>query len=363
MKKNCMNGTCPHWYVLRKALFAMKLTALIFLITSLSLMAGESYSQETRISLNMKNVQIKDVLLKIENSSEFFFIYNNQLIDVDRNVSINVNNEKITDVLHDVFQDQQVEFQLTDRKIVIVPVSLSGQQSQTKVSGKVTDPSGVSLPGVSVVVKGTTTGVITDLDGKYTLLKVPENATLQFSFVGMKSKEVKVGTQSSINVILEEESIGLDEVVAIGYGTQSKRFVTGSISSVDMSVEGKGLPNTNVAQSLSSIPGIQFKSDGRPGQDGSLLIRGQNSLSGDNSPLIVLDGIIFSGTLSDINPQDIETIDVLKDASSATVYGSRAANGVMLIRSKKGTTEKPSFRVNLFNGVSTPGHAKNVVNC
>ncbi len=356
MKKNSMNGICLHWYVLRKALFAMKLTALIFLITSLSLMAGESYSQETRISLNMKNVQIKDVLLKIENSSEFFFIYNNQLIDVDRNVSINVNNEKITDVLHDVFQDQQVEFQLTDRKIVIVPVSSSGQQSQIKVSGKVTDSTGASLPGVSVVVKGTTTGVITDLDGKYTLLKVPENATLQFSFVGMKSKEVKVGTQSSINVILEEESIGLDEVVAIGYGTQSKRFVTGSISSVDMSVEGKGLPNTNVAQSLSSIPGIQFKSDGRPGQDGSLLIRGQNSLSGDNSPLIVLDGIIFSGTLSDINPQDIETIDVLKDASSATVYGSRAANGVMLIRSKKGTTEKPSFRVNLFNGVSTPGH-------
>ena len=236
-------------------------------------------------------------------------------------------------------------------------VTVNVQNDDLKnITGHVTDVQGETIIGANVIIDGTSIGTLTDIDGNYTLTDVPSNAILVFSYVGMKSQKLPVKGKNVIDVRLEEDAIGLDEVVAVGYGTQSKRFVSGSISSVKLSEVGKDLPNTNVAQSLSSVPGILFIGDGRPGQDGSLLIRGQNSLSGGNSPLIVLDGSIFSGTLSDINPQDIESIDILKDASSATVYGSKAANGVILIQTKKGTTEKPIIRVNFFTSFSNPAN-------
>ena len=335
MKKNSMNGICLHWYVLRKALFAMKLTTLIFLISTLSLMAGESYSQDTRISLNMKNVQIKDVLLKIENSSEFFFIYNNQLIDVDRNVSITVNNEKISDVLRNVFQDQQVEFQLTDRKIVIVPTEMANQQSQTKVSGKVTDTTGAPLPGVSIVIKGTSTGTITDANGNYSLSNVPSNATLQYSFVGMKMQEIAVGSNLTINVTLAEESIGIEEVVAIGYGTQRKSDVTSSVSTVKSSEFLKG--NVKDAGQLiqGKVAGLTITSNsGDPLANTQISLRGNTTLFGtSSSPLVLVDGV--PGDFNSVAPEDIESIDVLKDGSAAAIYGTRGTNGVILITTKR----------------------------
>ena len=353
MKKNSTNGIDRYWYVLRKALFAMKLTTFIFLISTLSLLAGQSYSQETRISLNMKNVQIKDVLLKIENSSEFFFIYNNQLIDVDRNVSINVSNEKISDVLHDVFQDQQVDFQLTDRKIVIVPISTSERQAQSKVTGRVTDSSKGSLPGVSVVIKGTTNGTITDFDGNYSLNNVPANATLQFSFVGMKMQEVVVGSQSNINVSLIEESIGIEEVVAVGYGSQSKTRTATAISNIKTE-KIKGLPVTNASQALvGQIAGVRLQQmSGEPGAAPVIRIRGNGSLTSSNSPLYVIDGFPTddASLFNSINPNDIASIDVLKDAASAAIYGSRAGNGVILVTTKKGEYGKARFTANLTTG-------------
>jgi len=335
MKKNSINGIDLHWYVLRKALFVMKLTTLIFLITSLSLMAGESYSQETRISLNMKNVQIKDVLLKIENSSEFFFIYNNQLIDVDRNVSISVNNEKISDVLSNIFQDQQVEFQLTDRKIVIVPTEMSNQQSQTKVSGKVTDSTGSPIPGVTVLVKGTTNGVLTDLDGKYSLSNIPEGAFMQFSFVGMKTQVIAVSNKTSINVVMEEETIGIEEVVAIGYGTQRKADVTSSVATVKSSEFLKG--NVKDAGQLiqGKVAGLTIVSpSGDPSGSSQIVLRGNTTLVGASiSPLVLVDGI--PGDLKTVAPQDIESMDVLKDGSAAAIYGTRGTNGVILITTRR----------------------------
>lgn len=335
MKKNSTNGICLHWHVLRKAFIVMKLTALIFLITTLSLMAGESYSQETRISLNMKNVQIKDVLLKIENSSEFFFIYNNQLIDVDRNVSINVNNEKISTVLHDVFQDQQVEFQLTDRKIVIVPVSSFGQQSQIKVSGKVTDSTGAPLPGVTVVVKGTTNGTITDANGNYSIPNVPENATLQFSFVGMKTQEVAVGNKTGINVVMEDETIGIEEVVAIGYGTQKKADVTSSVASVKPESFNKGAVKDLGQLVAGKVAGlIVTNPSGDPTSTTQIQLRGINTFGGANAnPLILIDGI--PGSLTTVPPEDVESVEVLKDGSAAAIYGTRGTNGVILITTKQ----------------------------
>lgn len=229
-------------------------------------------------------------------------------------------------------------------------------QVGVKVSGQVTDSNGELLIGVNVIEIGTTNGTVTDFNGNYSIELTTQNPVLNFTYVGFLSREVSVGSSRVINIILEEDIETLDELVVVGYGTQSKRFVTGAISSVNITDENKNLPNTNISQIIGNIPGVQFKGDGRPGQGGSLLIRGQNSLSANNDPLIVLDGVIFSGSLSDINPQDIEKVDILKDASSATVYGSRAANGVILITSKKGLTEKPTIRINTFYGISNPSY-------
>jgi TonB-linked SusC/RagA family outer membrane protein len=230
------------------------------------------------------------------------------------------------------------------------------QQQSISVSGKVTDnQTGEAMLGVTVVVKGTTIGVLTDASGKYKLSVNDKNATLVFSFIGYGTQEIQIVGKTTVDVVLISELKGLDEVVVVGYGTQSRYAVTGSIASVDMA-KVASLPNTNVVQALTGIPGVQFSNTGRPGQTGTILIRGQNSLSGSNDPLVVLDGIAFSGSFSDINPNDIESMEVLKDASSAAIYGSRAANGVILITSKRGTTEKPTISFNTFYGLSYVGN-------
>lgn len=229
--------------------------------------------------------------------------------------------------------------------------TLSGQNQLFKVTGKVTDAEGSPIPGVSILLKGTMLGTISNLDGVYTLSDVPDNSVLVFSFVGMLTQEVHFSGQTTIDLTMEEDRIKLDELVVVGYGTQSKRFVAGSIASVDMEEKKTLTPMTNVSQALKDIAGVQFIDNGRPGQDGKLLIRGQNSLGTKTDPLIVIDGIIFEGSLSDINPQDIESMDVLKDAASTAIYGSKAANGVIMISSKKGTRSKPEIRVNATQSI------------
>ena len=219
------------------------------------------------------------------------------------------------------------------------------------VKGLVQDEKGITMPGVNVTLKGTSTGVVTDVNGKYSI-SISGNEMLIFSFLGYESQEIAVQKRTVINVVLLPTSKELGEVVVVGYGTQSKHNITGSITQVDVA-KIANLPNTNIGQALRGIvAGVQVTENGRPGQSGTILIRGPRSLSASNDPLIVLDGIIFSGSLTDINPNDIQSLAVLKDASSAAIYGSRAANGVILVTSKIGTTEKPNIRFNAFNGVS-----------
>lgn len=225
--------------------------------------------------------------------------------------------------------------------------------AQRMVTGKVTSEDGAAgLPGVNVTLRSGNVGAMTDFDGNYSIEVPSDQAVLVFSYIGFATKEIVVGDNATVDVTLVEDISKLDEVVVVGYGTQSKRNITGAISSVNMEDANKNLPNVSVTQSLTGVAGVQFIGDGRPGQSGSILIRGQNSLSGDNNPLVVLDGIIFNGSLNDINPNDIETIDILKDASSAAIYGSRAANGVILVTSKQGSTAKPSVSLNMFSGLS-----------
>ncbi|HKJ42698.1 MAG TPA: SusC/RagA family TonB-linked outer membrane protein, partial [Sunxiuqinia sp.] len=208
------------------------------------------------------------------------------------------------------------------------------QTDNITVKGKVTDANGEALPGVTVVVKGTTSGTITDVDGNYQLDNVPENAVLTFSFVGMESQEIPAD-RPVIDVQLKATSIGLGEVVAIGYGTQRKVDLTGSVAVVNTD-EMKKVSKSNISTMLEGkVAGVQITSDGQPGADPIVRIRGIGSF-GSTAPLYVIDGVPMGTTIRDFSPNDIETLQVLKDASAAAIYGSRAANGVVIITTKQG---------------------------
>jgi TonB-linked SusC/RagA family outer membrane protein len=232
-------------------------------------------------------------------------------------------------------------------------MEMAQQQGKT-ITGKVTDQAGAALPGVSVIVKGTTTGVITESNGNYSLSNVPENSTLQFSFVGMKTTEVAVGGKKSISVVLEEETIGIEEIVAIGYGVQKKTTIVGSVSTMK-GTEVAATPVANISQSIAGkMAGVSMRPNGgQPGQDSpDIHIRGI-ATTGNNAPLIVVDGIIRSN-ISQIDPNSIESISVLKDASAVAPYGLGGANGVILITTKKGKLGAPTLTLDSYYGVQQP---------
>lgn len=230
----------------------------------------------------------------------------------------------------------------------------SGQQQGLKVKGKVTDATRASLPGVAVIVKGTTIGSITDIDGNYAISGIPQNATLQFMFVGMKTTEVVVGSKTTIDISLEDETIGIEEVVAIGYGTARKRDVTGAVGSVKAEAIVRSNP-VQPAQALQGqLAGVNVnKINSRPGSDYTIDIRGVHSISFSSEPLVVIDGVM-GGKLNTLNPSDIETMDVLKDASSAAIYGARGANGVIIITTKKGAQGKTKVTYEGYVGMKVP---------
>lgn len=223
------------------------------------------------------------------------------------------------------------------------------------IKGKVTDGEGVPIPGASVIIEGTTTGSITNIDGVFTLGLRSTSDVLVFSFIGMKTQKVTVGNNKELSIVLESDMVGLEEVVAIGYGTTKRKDVTGSVSSIKLEDSPMAsLPNVNPLQILQgSTSGVNIGAVTSAGGAPSLIVRGQNSITGGNSPLIVLDGIIFSGSWNEINPEDISTIDVLKDASAAAIYGSRSANGVIIITTKRGKSEKPVISFNTYYGVQS----------
>lgn len=231
------------------------------------------------------------------------------------------------------------------------PIVLYAQS--VTISGTVTDAeSQQPLPGVSVLEKDSQRGTMTDENGRFEIELSQADVYLVFSSIGYATKEVHPGQETSLAVQLEPDLQSLDQVVVVGYGTQTKRYVTGSVTSVETE-ELEMQPNTNIAQALrGDVAGVQFLDNGRPGQNGSILIRGTRSITAGNEPLIVLDGAFYNGALADINPNDIASLEVLKDASAAAIYGSRAANGVILITSKKGVSEKPTIRFNAYYGVS-----------
>lgn len=247
---------------------------------------------------------------------------------------------------------------LLDLKIIILALMLGASGAlngawlqQMNVTGTVTDKStGDAMPGVNVIVKGTVLGALTGPDGKYSLAVSDPNAVLIFSFIGYNTIEQPVSGRTVVNIALESATTALDEVIVTGYGTQKKSDLTGSVVRVSMD-EKATLANLNLSQALSgATAGVNVQGSGLAGGDPSLSIRGQTSLSASDAPLIVLDGVIYNGSISNINVSDIESVDILKDASAAAVYGSRSANGVMLITTKKGKSEKPLISFNMYYG-------------
>ncbi|MCX6222883.1 MAG: TonB-dependent receptor [Bacteroidia bacterium] len=348
----------------------MKLTVVLFFLAVSQMMASEAYSQVTKVSLHMKDATVKEVLNKIEENSEFVFLYNSRLVNVDRKVSIDYENQKIAEILNDLFRETDVVFTVVDRQIVLTKVAdqssfvALNSQKQKTISGKITDEFGASLPGVTVVVKGTANGTITDANGNYSLSNIPDNATLIFSFVGMRSQEIAVGTKTTVNVTLAEDAIGIDEVVAIGYGTMKKSDLTGSISRVTQS-ELKNRSNNNVMQSVAGkVAGVQIlQTDGTAGYAPTARIRGAASITSGTTPLYVVDGIPIEGAnLNILNPGDIESMEILKDASSSAIYGSRGSNGVVIITTKSGKSGKTDVEINFEKGFSKIGHTIDMMN-
>jgi TonB-linked SusC/RagA family outer membrane protein len=328
----------------------MRLTVVICIIALSQSFAGAGYSQSTRISLQEKNATLRVILEKIENQSDFYFMYNGNIVDVNQKVSVKADKVLVTELLDQVLQGTGITYRIDNRQIALTAASESGQVNQVQqiktVNGKVTDSNGAPLPGVTVAIKGTTQGTITDVNGNYFFTNVPGNAILVFSFVGMKTQEISVSGKTNMNVILEEETIGIEEVVAVGYGTQKRESLTGAISIV----KDKDLikaSNNDITNSLTGrAPGIRIvQMSSEPGKfDSQIDIRGfsytdpNDNIAGNQTggPLFIVDGVQRDKAGFDrLDPNEIESISVLKDASAA-IYGVKAANGVILVTTKKG---------------------------
>jgi TonB-dependent SusC/RagA subfamily outer membrane receptor len=342
---------------LLKFIRIMKITLIILLSATFSLFAKGSYSQSERISLDMNRSTLESVLKSIEGSSRFYFLYNNELIDSERLVSINVRDRKISDVLDQLFEGTDIVYQVIDHQIVLTTKSekatnmVKSQVAAKKmIRGKILDAQGAPLPGATVSIAGTTRGTITDASGDYTL-EAEEGETIRFSFIGFKEQEFKVGSKTAIDVILQEDVTTLDEAVVVGMGTQRKASVIGSISTISMN--DLKIPSRSLTNALSGrmSGAVIVQRSGEPGNDdASFWIRGISTFGSNRTPLILVDGVERS--MTDLSVEEIESISILKDASATAVYGVRAANGVVIVSTRKGIAQKPSVELKMEYGVT-----------
>ena len=316
--------------------------------------ADTSYAESTRLTVQMNGRSIKDVFSYIEQNSEFIFVYHGSNIDLNRKVNVDVTNRSVENILYQMFDGTDVEYIINDRQIIVRkkesvgkdnPVPVVQQDKKITVTGNVKDANGEPLIGVNVVVKGTTLGTVTDLDGNFTLGNVATNAILQISYIGYQTLEVPV--KETLNVILKEDSEVLDEVVVIGYGVQKKVDLSGAVATVPTKVL-ENRPVVNVGQALQgSVANMTVTiGSGQATDSPSFNIRGTTSLNGGD-PLVVIDGVVSSADeLNRMNPMDIGSISVLKDAASSAIYGSRAAFGVILVTTKTAGQEKLTINYN-----------------
>jgi TonB-linked SusC/RagA family outer membrane protein len=335
MKKNETAAVSNKVLLYLKIARLMKLTIALLLIACLQVSA-RGWSQE-RITLKMTEAEIKKVLFAIEKKSDYRFLFSEEAIKGKPRITVDFIQAPISDVLDQILANTGVSYKILGSNLVVLKKALSALEitvQDIRVSGKVTSPSGEALAGVSVSVKGSRTGTTTDVNGNFTLT-IPDDAVLVFSSVGYETLEVAVAGKTTLNATLQLSARKIDEVVVIGYGSASKRDLTGSI----VKVAGKDIadkPNTNPVASLQGkVAGLTIVNSGTPGQAPDIRIRGTNSLRGDIRPLYVVDGI-FNDNIDYLNPNDIESIEILKDPSSLAIFGVRGANGVIAVTTKRG---------------------------
>lgn len=338
MKKNLPNLIPIPKSGIKKILMTMKL-ALIIVFSSVLQVSANIYSQVT-VNLDVQNKSIREVLKTIEQQSQLRFFYSDDLLVMNEMIDLKADNENVISVLDGIFSESSLTYKAYDNDlIVIAPRRLLQQQ---KVTGTITDAAtSEPLVGVNVVLEGTTIGVMTDINGKYSLDVPNLSGTLRITYIGYVSRSIPINGMREINVVLESDLMALEEVVVTGYGTVRRSDLTGSVSSIKTE-QLLQLPTQRVDQAIQGRATGVFilNSDGSPGGNTLIRIRGSNSINGGNDPLIIVDGL-QGANINQLNPNDIESMEILKDASATAIYGSRGANGVILITTKLGKTGKP----------------------
>ena len=336
----------------------MKLTALVLFLFAGMTFATPSYSQTMRVTIVGNGMRTGKVINEIEKQTEYLFVYDVDEVDMKRNVSVNAQNQPVAEVLDKVFDGTGVYYAMEGKNIMLM--KKNAQQQDNKVAGVVKDANGDPIIGANVTVKGESIGTITDIDGRF-ILNAPSDAVLQITYIGYVAQDVKIDNRKEVVVTLVEDTETLDEVVVVGYGTQKKVNLTGSVGNVSLDDLGNR-PITNASNALQgTVSGVYaLQRSGQPGSDGSVInIRGVGTLN-NSDPLVLIDG--FPGSMSDVDASDISSISVLKDAASAAIYGNRAANGVVLITTKKGATGKVKLSYNGYFGIQEATSLPDVLN-
>ena len=336
----------------------MKLTALVLFLFVGMTFATPSYSQTMRVTIVGNGMRTGKVINEIEKQTEYLFVYDVDEVDMKRNVSVNAQNQPVAEVLDKVFDGTGVYYAMEGKNIMLM--KKNAQQQDNKVAGVVKDANGDPIIGANVTVKGESIGTITDIDGRF-ILNAPSDAVLQITYIGYVAQDVKIDKRKEVVVTLVEDTETLDEVVVVGYGTQKKVNLTGSVGNVSLDDLGNR-PITNASNALQgTVSGVYaLQRSGQPGSDGSVInIRGVGTLN-NSDPLVLIDG--FPGSMSDVDASDISSISVLKDAASAAIYGNRAANGVVLITTKKGATGKVKLSYNGYFGIQEATSLPDVLN-
>lgn len=338
----------------------MKLAFVSIFIFASGIFATEATSQTAKVSIVAKNISTQDLMLEIEKQTDYLFVYNANEVNLNRKVTIQATNQTVAEVLNKAFDQTDVIYAMEGSNIMLIKKetrnkTLSTQQKARTINGIITDEKGEAIIGANVSVKGTTNGTITDVDGNFSLANISDNDIIVISYIGYTPQEIRVGKQTSLKVILKEDTQAIDEVVVVGFGTQKKVNLTGSIGTVKADEVLKSRPVTNVQELLAgSVPGmVVTKGSGAAGSGASINIRGTSTIGDSSGVLVLIDGI--PGNIYTLNPNDIESVSILKDAASAAIYGSRAANGVILVTTKGAkATERPTVEFSSNIGIQNP---------
>lgn len=356
MKNNTLSGRYCFKNPRFKQIFRiMRISTFLLMVCVFCSYAGNVHSQNAKVSIRMNNVKLDKILNEIENQTDYIFIYNNQ-VDINKITSVKVKNEAVAQVLDRILSGTGINYELEGTHIILTTEAikdLHAQQQAKTVTGTVTDVSGEPIIGANIRIKGTTTGTITDIDGNFSIKAEPQSV-IEVSYIGYLTQETVINNQKSIRFLLKEDRKTLDEVVVIGYGVQKKADLTGSVANINTE-KLNTQSNANIGQALQGkIAGVDIVSQGgAPGSGTRIMVRGIGTLN-NASPLYIVDGM-YMNSIDHINPNDIASIDVLKDASSAAIYGSRAANGVIIVTTKEGsnTEGKPIIDLSVNLGIST----------